>query len=266
MLSWAFFLLALRSYILAWQPQKSKITRLLDIVLGTFSLILFFLLPGQFYWKPFAVIAAIVGVSIYRRFTKPYKFSLSSTIGWSCLYAFGAFAAIACLFFNLTEDKKVAKVILTGQTRPEWVTWKNPSNTEVEGAWLESYEVVVQDLKGHEVCRQYIYGDLVGLRAEVLTIQWPFQLLGFSNLCHLETLYNGYKTAQRHNLFPHAASALPFSVPLFQNLWENLYHGRWRVPGIKTASLESAYLPLSQQGAYWLVVGSSGLTALSIAD
>lgn len=266
MLSWIFFLLALRSYILASQPLKSKITRLLDVSLGTFSLTLFFLLPAEFYWKPFVVIAAMVGVSIYFRFTKPHKFSLQSAIGWSCLYTVGAFAAIACLFFNLTEDKKVAKVILTGQTRPEWVSWKNPSHADVESAWVESYEVVVQDLKGKEVCRQYVYGDLVGLRAEVLTIEWPFQLLGFSNFCHLETLYNGYKTAQRHNLFPHAASALPFSVPFFQKLWENLYQGKWRVPGIKTASLESAYLPLSMQGTYWLVVGSSGLTALSIEE
>jgi hypothetical protein len=262
MLSWAFFLLALRSYILAWQPLKSKITRSLDFGLGTFSLILFFLLPAEFYWKPFIVIAAMVGVSIYSRFTKPYKLSLQSAIGWSCLYGVGAFAAMACLFFKLTEDKKIAKVILTGNTRSEWVSWKNPSHAHVEGAWFESYEVVVQDLKGKEVCRQYVYGDLVGLRAEVLTIEWPFQLLGFSNFCHLETLYNGYKTAQRHNLFPHAAMPLPFSVPALQNLWENLYHGKWRVPGIKTASLESAYLPLSKQGTYWLVVGSSGLTAL----
>jgi len=266
MLSWTFFLLALRSYILAWQAGKSKTARSLDIALGTFSLLLFFLLPAEFFWKPFAVLAAMVGVSVYAQFSRPKKNTWTSAVGWSCLYAVGAFAAAACLFFQLTEDKKVAKVVLTGQTRPEWVSWKNPSHAHVEGAWLESHEVVVQDLKGNEVCRQYVYGDLVGLRAEVLTIEWPYHLLGFSNLCHLETLYNGYKTAQRHNTFPHAASALPFSVPMFRNLWENLYHRKWRVPGIKTASLESAYLPLSAKGAYWLVVGSSGLTALPIEE
>src|SRR6185436_13403921 len=117
-----------------------------------------------------------------------------------------------------------------------------------------------------------IYGDLVGLRAEVLTIHWPFHLLGFSNLCRLETLYNGYRTPTRHNLFPHLASPLSFSVPLLQSLWAKIYHNQWKIPGIKSATLESAYLPLltadlkPTQGSYWLVVGNSGLTSLFDAE
>jgi hypothetical protein len=260
-LSWAFFLFALRSYILACQPKKSATSRSVDIALGTFSLILFFLLPAEFFWKPFAVLAAMVAVSIYLRFTRPYTFSFYTAAAWSCLYTVGAVVATSCALFNLAENKKVAKVILTGQTRSEWVTWKNPSQANIDGAWFESHEVVVQDPQGKELCREYIYGDLVGLRAEVVTIEWPFRLLGFSNLCHLETLYNGYKTAQRHNRFPHAALALPFSAAFFQHLWENLYQGKWHIPGIKTASLESAYLPLNTKAEYWLEVGGSGLMA-----
>ncbi len=270
MLAWIFFLLALRSYILAWQPGKSTMLRVIDVALGTFSLALFLLLPADFHWKPFVVIAAMIGISIYRRLSKPIKekkFSLQTMVGWGCLYTVGAFVAISCTFFKLTEDKKVAKVILTGNTKPQWISWKSPSHSHDQGAWMEGYEVVVQDLKGKELSRTYVYGDLVGLRAEILTIHWPFHLLGFSNLCHLETLYNGYRTAQRHNFFPHAASALPFSLPFLQSLWEKLYHGEWRIPGVKTASLESAYLPLvtadlkPSQRSYWLVVGSSGLTS-----
>jgi hypothetical protein len=271
MLSWIFFLLAIRSYILAWQPKKSSTLRIADITLGTFSLILFLLLPSQFHWQPFVIIAAIITISLYRRLAKSpqeNKFSFQSMIGWGCLYTIGAFAAISCTFFHLTEDKKIAKVIFTGDTQSEWVNWKNPQSN-LEGAWLESYEVIVQDLRGKELSRQYIYGDLVGLRAEVLTIHWPFHLLGFSNLCHLETLYNGYRTSSRHNLLPHLASTLPFSIPVMQGLWIKLYHREWKIPGVKSATLESTYLPLvtadlqPTQGSYWLVVGSSGLTSLS---
>jgi hypothetical protein len=201
---------------------------------------------------------------------KEKQFSLQTTISWGCLYAVGTILAISCTFFKLTDDKKVAKVILTGQTKPEWVSWKNPSHVHEQGTWLESYEVVVQDLKGKELSRSYFYGDLIALRAEVLTIHWPFHLLGFSNLCHLETLHNGYRTPQRHHFFPHVAAALPFSMSFLEKLWQKLYHGEWRIPGVKTASLESAYLPLvssdlkPKEQSYWLIVGNSGLTSIAV--
>jgi hypothetical protein len=238
------------------------------------SLALFLLLPREFHWQPFVVIAAIIAVTLFRRLSKPaqqHKFSLQLLIGWSCLYTIGAFAAVSCTFFHLTEDKRVGKIVMTGNTQSEWVSWKNP-NTDLEGAWLKSYEVIVQDIKGKELSREYLYGDLVGLRAEVLTIHWPFHLLGFSNLCHLETLYNGYRTPSRHNLFPHLASALPFSFPSLKGLWTKLYHGQWQIPGVKSATLESTYLPLitadlePNQNSYWLVVGSSGLTSIAAQE
>ncbi len=266
MLSWVFFLLALRSYVLAWQPKKSSPLRILDVTLGTLSLALFFLLPRQFHLVPFLAIAALISFFIYRRFSQGYKFSLQSMIGWSFLYVVGAFAAAICTFF--TTDQKVGKIVLTGNTQSEWVAWKNP-RSDMEGAWLESYEVIVEDVKGKELSRQYLYGDLVGLRAQVLTIHWPFHLLGFSNLCHLEALHNGYRTSSRHNLFPHLASALPFSFPALQKLWSKLYQGQWKIPGIKSATLESIYLPLitaelqPNQGSYWLIVGNSGLTSIA---
>jgi hypothetical protein len=273
MLSWIFLLLALRSYILAWQPKKTSILRILDVALGTLSLALFLLLPREFHWQPFLAAAALIGFFIYRRFSKSpqeHKFSFQSLIGWSCLYIVGAFAAVSCTFFHLTADQKVGKIVMTGNAQSEWVSWKNPQS-DLEGAWLDSYEVIVEDLKGKELSRQFLYGDLVGLRAEVLTIHWPFHLLGFSNLCHLEALHNGYSTSSRHNLFPHLASALPFSFPALQKLWTKLYHGQWKIPGVKSATLESTYLPLitaelqPKQGSYWLIVGNSGLTSI-VAD
>jgi len=269
MLSWTFFLLALRSYILAWQPKKSSTLRFLDVTLGTLSLALFLLLPREFHWMPFLATALLIGFFTYRRFTQGYKFSFQSLLGWSSLYVMGAFAALICTFF--TADQRVGKVVMTGNAQSEWVSWKNP-RSDLEGAWLESYEVIVEDSKGKELSRQHLFGDLVGIRAQVLTIHWPFHLLGFSNLCHLESLHNGYTTSSRHNLFPHLASSLPFSFPALQKLWTKLYHGQWKIPGIKTATLESTYLPLvtaelqPNQGSYWLIVGNSGLTSIIAED
>jgi len=268
-MGWLFFLLALRSYTLAWQPKKSTLLRLLDVTLGTLSLALFLLLPKEFHWLTFLTAAALIGFFVYRRFSKslPFKFSLQRLIGWSCFYLVGTLTAISCLFFRLTSDQKVGKIVMTGNTKSEWVAWKNP-HSDPEGAWLDSYEVIIEDLNGKEVSRHYLYGDLVGLRAEVMTICWPLNLLGFSNLCHLEALHNGYSTSSRHNLFPLLASALPFPFPLLQKFWAKLYHRQWKIPCVKSATLESTYLPLitaelqPNQGSYWLIVGDSGLSSI----
>jgi len=273
MLGWIFFLLAIRSYILAWQ-KKSFLLRLVDLTFGTLSFALFLVLPKEFNWPSFAIAATIIAFFLYRRFSKSPQentFSFQSMIGWGCLYTVGIFAAVSSTFFHLTEGQKIAKVTLTGENRSEWVSWKNPQ-TDLEGAWLQSYEVIVEDLKGNELFREYLYGDLVGLRAQVVTFHWPFHLLGFSNLCHLESIYNGYRTPRRHNLFPHLASALPFAFPFLQGLWTKIYHGKWSLLGIKSATLESAFLPLltsdfkPNQGSYWLLVGSSGLTSIVAED
>jgi hypothetical protein len=57
-----------------------------------------------------------------------------------------------------------------------------------------------------------------------------------------------------------------------QGLWTKLYQGQWKVPGVKSATLESTYLPLvtadlqPAQGSYWLVVGNSGLTSFMVEE
>ena len=232
MLSWIFLLLALRSYILAWQPKKSPLFRVLDAALGTLSLALFLLLPREFHWQPFLTVAAFIGFFIYRRFSKENKFSFPSLIGWSCLYVVGAFAAVSCTFFHLTADQKVGKIVMTGNTQSQWISWKNPQS-DLEGAWLDSYEVIVEDLKGKELSRQYLYEDLVGLRAEVLTIHWPFHLLGFSHLCHLEALHNGYSTATAITSSLTLPQPFPFHSPLCKSFGQSFITASGKSPALK---------------------------------
>lgn len=267
MVSGLFLLLALRSTLLAFVEKKPALFRALDGLAGTYCLALFLLLPKEIHWPFFLIISALLGLSLYRRLKHKRQGSIQTSIGLGSLYTLGGFVVLATVFFRLTENHKIAKVILTGESKPLWVEWKNPANEQNEAAWMESYEVVLQDAQGKEISRQWIYGDLVGLRAEVMTFPWSMKLLGLTNLAHLNTVYNGYKTALRHNLFPHAAEELSFQSAFLQSVWHQLYHTDWKLPGVERASLESVYLPLQtadlqpNMGSYWLVVGNSGLTA-----
>ena len=267
MLSGLFLLLALRSTLIALLEKKSALFRGLDGIAGAYCLALFLVLPKAIHWPSLLVFASLIGFSLYQRLKQKKQGSIQTWIGLGSVYTLGGFVVLATLFFRLTEDHKVAKVILTGESKPLWVEWKNPAKEQKEAAWMESYEVILQDAQGKEISRQWIYGDLVGLRAEVMTFPWSMKLLGLTNLAHLDTVYNGYKTAQRHNLFPHAAEELSFQSAFLQSVWHQLYHTDWKLPGVERASLESVYLPLQtadlqpNMGSYWLVVGNSGLTA-----
>ncbi len=230
-------------------------------VLGVYSLALFVIFPKSFDWKVFLVALVCVGFLTFWRLTHPGRRSLVSNLSWIGVYTLGVIVALTTSLFRLTDDKKIAKVILTGKSEDVWVSWKNPSHENLQGAWLKSYEVVLQDLKGNEVCRKFVYGDTVGLRAEVVHLAKPFHWLGFSNLYRLQTVYNGYSTSSRHNQFPHEGSSLPWS---YLPLWEKLYMQNWKIPGVRSATLESVHLPLSRSGSYWLIVGQTGITAAPV--
>jgi hypothetical protein len=244
MIAYIFLLLALRSTILAWQEKKSRVLKIFDTILGIFSFAIFLAVPKDLQWKPLLIIAIVIGFSLYRRLSQTYKFSYQNVISFLGLYLFGAGVAIASLFFRMTEEKTIGKLIVTGKVEPQWVSWKNPGNSQMEAAWLDAYEVVIQDQKGREIARQSVYGDLVGLRAEIITIDWPLRLLGFSNLYRLEMIHNGYSTAARHNFLPHQGFQLPFQFKGLQYLWKKIYSGEWKIPGIKSSSLESTFFPL----------------------
>lgn len=246
MLGTIFLLLAVRSLILGSIESKGKIAKAVDFTLAIISVIFFLLLPKDLQWKPILIIGAMIGVSIYRRLSQKKeerKFSYQSLINFTCLYAFGAAVVLASRFFQ-PVDNTIGRIILTGETRQEWISWKNPAQDQIESTWVTAHEVVIEDARGRELSREYVYGDLVGLRAELMTIKWPFQLLGFSNLCHLEMVHNGYSSAQRHNFFPHQGFQLPYAFKLFQTVWGKLFNGQWKIPGVKNGTLESLYFPL----------------------
>jgi len=238
--------------------------------LATLSLVLFLILPKQFSLAPTAIAAAFLTFSFIKHLkNKEAPFRLSAAAGWVSLYIFGGAISLLSLTFRYNENEVIGRVVLKGNDQSVWMSWKNPSQTSTESGWIQSYEVEIQDAHGKKLFTDFVMGDYVGVRAQMILIQWPYQLLGFSHLYRLELVHNGYSTAERHLFFPHVAYALPHSRQLLQTLWTRLFEGTWQIPGIKSTTLESSYFPLREAKLnasareYNLVIGPTGLSAVA---
>jgi hypothetical protein len=241
----------------------------LQLGLALLSLILFLVLPKHFEMVPTLVLTAILTISLIKNIKKKENtLDLSKLIGWATLYVVGGAIAMLSTAFRSQESQVIGQVILKGHEQSIWTTWQNQAKNKTESAWISSYQVEIQDSKGKTLYDDYVLGDYVGIRAQMILIHWPFQLLGFSHLCRLELVHNGYSTAERHQFFPHMAKALPFSSKLVDKLWNKLFMDEWRIPGIQSTTLESSYLPLREaklkprSQIYDLIVGPTGLSTL----
>ncbi len=245
----------------------------LHVALATFSLVLFLMLPKQFFPVPTAIIAALLTFSLIKHLkNKEATFHFSTLAGWTTLYVFGGVVSLLSLAFRYTDNQVIGHVVLKGNDQSVWMSWKNPSQRVTESGWLHSYEVEVQDGEGKKLFSDFLMGDYVGVRAQVILIEWPYQLLGFSHLYRLELVHNGYSTAERHRFFPHVAYALPFSRKILEKVWTRLFEGTWQIPGVKSTTLESSYFPLREAKLnastreYNLVVGPTGLSAVACSS
>jgi hypothetical protein len=268
MLGMIFGLLFLYWIVRTITCKSSAPVRFIQLFLGFISLALFLILPKQFAFIPFIVAAALLVFSLYKHIKKKEaSFRFSTLTGWVALYVVGGAISILTIGFRYHDDQVIGRVILKGHDQSIWTTWKNPTQASSESAWMPAYEVEVQDAKGKTLFSDYLIGDYAGVRAQVILINWPMQLLGFSNLYRLELVHNGYSTAPRHQYFPHYAYALPFSLKLYEKIWTRLFHGNWQIPGVKSTTLESSYFPLrgpklaASSKEYDLVIGDTGLSA-----
>lgn len=239
----------------------------LFFALAAVSLLLFILLPKEFLPLPTLMIAALLIYSLIRHSKKGASFHLSPIIGWSALYGFGSLMALLTTVFQFHHEAVIGHVVLKGEEKSVWTTWKNPNQSSQESSWLPSYSVTVQDSKGRELFSNDVIGDYVAVRAQVIIANWPMKMLGFSHLYRLELVHNGYSTAKRHELFPHVAYPLPLPTKMFEKLWSKLYFNEWQIPGVKSSVLESTFLPLRNSkltpssASYDLVIGDTGLSA-----
>ena len=177
-------------------------------------------------------------------------------------------------FFYVTEDRPVLKITMTGNFRGERVEWKPPSEL-LQQEELNAYEVILDTPEGKRIETLYVYGDQVAVKAKVLRFRPILNVLGFTNLCQIQYVYNGYSTAERFNHYPHRAQEISVHTPVianfqkrFWNFWEEFYYLRRRSSLVKSATLESTYFPLVEetgrpfQGSYFLTVTTGGLSSI----
>ncbi len=98
-------------------------------------------------------------------------------------------------------------------------------------------------------------GDLVGIRARIIRFAPFLNFLGFSNICHIDSIHNGYLKMDDHNRLPHVGYAIS-SAWWF---WMKLFQQEWSIPGIKNAVLQSNYLPL-KDNSYYITVTAAGIS------
>lgn len=189
-------------------------------------------------------------------------------------------------FVNLTTDRPVLRVELTGATRPQTVRWAAPDQPMQEVA-LRTHQIrlrlpslpgsATEGGAGEVIAEEWLYGDQVAIKGRVLRLDPMLNTVGIANLFELQFLHNGYFTAERHSSQPHLARALrpigtmavsPSLAPLRNRALAWLLG---RPDGshlaIRTVSSESTYFPLVDgkgeplQRSFDLVLTPGGLTA-----
>jgi len=251
MLFWIAFLLVIRSALIGIFENRRLFHGMNALALGVIALLL---LPIRKF-DPFTILAAasVIGISLTLRFFGFFK--KNSLIFWIKSTLFGAFFVMAALsvtvrgISHLIEDKAALEVELTGRHVKKWVEWKNPM-ADYQTAWLDAYEVILRHPKGEILARHYIYGDFVAVRSEVIRFSPLLSFLGIQGGCRIEAVYNGYNNMKRHTLLPHLGYPILDTSPLFSLVWNWLFYGKVKLPGVKSGTLESNSLPLiDQKGA-----------------
>ncbi|MBS0615553.1 MAG: hypothetical protein JSR58_03255 [Verrucomicrobia bacterium] len=225
MLAWvaAFLALYYLAHFVKKRGWKSLLSASAFALLSTYLFIVF-----PFTYTPLVLLTSLALVAVLH--------FLPSIFQSICLAAYFILLLLALLFNSLThmiEDKPIAKVVIQGK------------------------KVRVEDLKGKTLGTYVLDGDLVGIRARTIRFSAFLYFLGFTNVCSLDSIHNGYLKVEDHNRLFHVAYAL--SSQSF--LWQKLFQQNWSLPGIKNALLQSQYLPLTD-GAYYITITDGGISCL----
>jgi hypothetical protein len=181
-------------------------------------------------------------------------------------------------FLGLTRDRPVLLVELTGATSAEEVRW-TPINGASRVERLVTHEVVFRRADdGARVGIAWVFGDEVAVKGRVLRLSPILNAAGIPNLFELQFAFNGYRTLERHNTYPHRAIAIdpvgPLAVHPFWHRFQERLLARWEAgvePGsawvIRSTTTESTYFPLRDAAqrpvkrTYRLVLTPGGLSA-----
>ncbi len=188
--------------------------------------------------------AALICAFLVRK--KKPTFSFTKMLGFTCLMLISSLLISLGSFQHFIEGKPLLKVVVTGKQRQEWVEWKNPEN-HLQKGHLPAHEVRLETLKGEVLADYYLYGDLVGVRTQVIRFRPFLNLLGVSNLWSIDILYNGYHSAEKYQVLPIQAKSVVWRHPFFcyfKPFWQQHFFKTVSSFWIKSASLESRYFPL----------------------
>jgi hypothetical protein len=223
----------------------------------------------------------VVGGSLSRRFLFGARAGFSPTLALLRLVLLLVILLLALLcllrtgFLNLTTDRPVLRIEITGETRPQTVRFAPPDEPMQELS-LTAHRILFHTPEGEVIAEEWIYGDEVAIKGRVLRLPPLLNAMGISNLFELQFIHNGYLTAERHNSQPHLARPLrPFGTlavaPTWQPLRDRFWHFLETRPdsshlATRTVSSESTYFPLlDAQGkpiakTFALVLTPGGLT------
>lgn len=261
------FILAARSLILLVFEKKALRGKIIDgffFCLFTAFFALFFTLTFDYSDLILLPITAYIGVTLYYRINKPSEqkpiMIVSKGAGLVIFLILMSFS----LIMRFNDDQPVIKVSMTGNSKKEWIEWKNPKGS-LHKAYLKAYEVHIETPEGKNLISTHLFGEVVGVRAKVIRFHPILNLLGMNNLCQIDALYNGY-------LIPN--SEIPLYATGIENkvwsFWEFLFFGKVNNFLIKCATLESNYFPLVDkkgkaiEGSYFLTINSNGLSSIII--
>lgn len=285
-----FSILAVRSILLMFVESKPIANRFMDLInavlFGVIAFLLAVFLHLRLLEDPlkslliFSVLTLPVAISLNLRLRQPFRprpaLFLIKTIFVFFLICIALLVLMTSGFLYLSEDRPIAKVILTGQKKPIVVEWKSPVGT-LRKETLDAYEVRIQRPSGSPIADLYVYGDQVAVKAKVLRFRPILNVIGLHNLCRIEYVFNGYTTAPRHNTYPHLAQEISVNPPILENYqlafwsyWEKSYFQQGKYWWLKSATLESQFFPLVDRhgkpfkGAYYLTITSGGLSSVPL--
>ncbi len=221
-----------------------------------------------------AFLIGLTGYSLYRQKRRgAEKFSLRKIIPWICFLAMGPVLIGINAIENLSTEKPVLKVWLTGKTERREMVWKNPTGPLRQFS-IECHEIVFQSIDGKEIARFLLSGDLIGVRAKILRFHPFINAMGISNKFQPDIVYTGYRRAEDYGQFPIEAHSLAMPKSLFHSLllrsWEALFFHHFQSFLFKSANIESNYFPVVDKSGqvleaeYFLTLSSSGLSAIKI--
>ncbi len=222
-----------------------------------------------------AILAIVSTAAVSYSFTRQVKvpkYSWKEALFPIGFFGLGIIALSLNAIDNLTGEKPILKIRLTGNQTFNEVTWKTPKS-KWQRSTIPYYEVILETIDGKELQHFFLSGELCAVRAKIFRFHPFLNALGIPTKYRLDVLYSGFRNAEKYADYPVEAHSLaslssPWDSLIFK-YWESFFCRESTSPWIKSATLQSNYFPLADaqgeplQQEYYLTLSSSGLSSLT---